>query len=234
MTVILIDKFEPPECDEILAQHCATSRAGLAPNFLDYVGFFPDGRKIAIERKHVTDLAGRVDALEKQLKRAMTKVAYVVLIVEGVMKPIDNGRDTLLYREKKDGTIFYSTRTAGKPYSYYIGFIYRLAEAGIPTLWTANLEGTMAAVAEIVKLANKQEPSGLFKRIIRTRQTLQSTDVQVETLVQIGFGEKTAQLLLQPYKTVWELIHRSDTELLQIKGVGAETVKRLKERIGKP
>lgn len=234
MNTVLIDKLEPAQMDELLGRHFPISRASLAPNLLDYLSFFPTDKKIAIERKHVTDLAGRVDDLEQQLKRALQNVDYVVLIVEGVWKPIDNGKDTLLYREKRDGSIFYSTKTANRPYSYYAGFLYRLAGAGIPVFWTSTLEGTAETIAEVVKLGNKKEPSGLFQHIVRTRQNIQSEDGQVRALVQLGMGEKTATLLLGKYKTVWELIHAPEDELLKISGIGKGIVEKLKRSVGKP
>ena len=228
---ICVDKQSSPKelRDELKAQIDTTELHLGGTGYLDYLWYGHDGMSFTYERKTVSDLSGRVDDLEKQLRNALNVADRVGLIIEGIHEPKDG--KTRMYKKKQG--IFIPTRGAFYPYAYYAGFLWRLSEAGIPVFYTATAKTTAHFLAEAVKLSNRPE-SKVFSRYIKRKVDVKEQTPQVQNLVNLGIGEKTAALLIERFGTIWNVLNVShDSELLAVDGIGKRTVEKLKELVGK-
>jgi len=228
---IVADIFEPPQIKEDLEKSMLVTVAALEPlGLCDYLWFAHDNHKITVERKEVHDFAHRIDDLERQLKTALDHADEVILLIEGVLEPIDNS--TILYKQKKDGTLFYRDRVSNYPYSYFMGFLWQLDKLGISTFYTASMKGTASALTEFVKKSNDPEFT-TFKRYLRERPDIPELDPQINTLIQLHVGEMRATALIKRFGTVWNVFHASNKELLEVEGIGQKTIDNLFARIGR-
>jgi len=228
---IITDTFEPFEIAEEMKKSIPVSTSRLQPlGMCDYLWWAYDNHTITVERKTVSDLAGRVDALERQLKTALKHADEVILLIEGVSEPI--GNDTVLYQQKKDGSIFYKSRVVNRSYKYFMGFIWRLDKLGISTFSTATKRGTAEALVEFVQASNKEEYT-TFKRYIREKPYIPNLNPQVQTLVSLGMGIKTSELLIAKFKTAWKTMNATSKQICTIRGLGESTVEKLNKLIGR-
>jgi len=215
----------------ILVTEAILGRTGL----LDSLWSAFDAHPITLERKEVHDFACRVDDLELQLKKAIQTIGdkgEVLLLIEGIMEPVDGS--TVLYRQKKDGSLFFRERVINRPYAYYMGFLWRLDKLGVSTFWTASQRGTAAALVEFVRCSNKPEFT-TFQRYIKQKPAIKNLNPQVERLMGLspGLGVVRAQALIQTFGTVWQVINAQEEELLKVKGMGEVTIKNLLDGIGR-
>jgi len=229
---IITDTFEPFEIAEEMKKSIPVSTSRLQPlGMCDYLWWGFDNHTITVERKTVFDLAGRVDALERQLKTALKHADEVILLIEGVSEPIGTN-DTVLYQQKKDGTIFYKSRVINRSYKYFMGFIWRLDKLGISTFHTCTKRGTAEALVEFVQASNKEEYT-TFKRYIREKPYIPDSNPQVQTLVNMGIGIKTSELLIAKFKTAWKTMNATPKQICAIKGLGDSTVDKINTLIGR-
>jgi len=233
MLKLTVDIAEPLQIEEIVNWYLPAIRQSLrGTGFCDYLFTDVNDALHTVERKTVQDLSGRVDDLEGQLSRACSTAQYVYLIVEGVMTPADLGKNTMLWQQKRDGTLFFPGRLANHPYKYYLGFLLRLEQAGIPVIATADMGGTAEVLVEMVKLANDPNPSRLFQRYIR-RKTIPQKDQQVQTLVNLGLGEQKAQALIKRFGTAWAVLNAPKFDFTSVPDVGIGTYQRLYNLLGR-
>jgi ERCC4-type nuclease len=232
----VVDVHEPKEIVERLNYSLSTTVTSLeGAGYCDYLWWAADGHPITVERKSVQDFSNRIDALEIQLKKAIKQVGdkgEVVFLLEGVMDYADGS--AILYQRKRDGSVFYRTRFASRPYKYFQGFIYRIQKLGVDYYSTASIKGTVAALVEFVK-ASQQESYTTFSRYIRTRNKVKDLDEQVQILYEMGVGVTKAEALIARFGTVWNVINASEKELLEVNGIGKKFVETwLHGLIGKP
>ena len=230
---IVADQFEPSLIRLGLKEMMPTTVTSLEPlGLLDYFWTAHDNHTITLERKEVHDLANRVNDLEIQLRKCIEqkKADEILLLVEGIMEPVNGS--TVLYKKKRDGSIYYRERVVNYPYSYYMGFIYRLDKMGISTFWTASEKGTVVALCEFVSCSNKHEFT-TFNRYIRTRPDIPTLDPQVNTLVQLGLGEMRSKNLIAVYGTAWKVLHTKESELIKVDGIGEKTIEFLFKKLGR-
>jgi len=233
---IIVDTFEPLQIQEELKKSLSTTVATLARTGLaDYFWTAADGHSITLERKEVHDFAHRVNDLEIQLKNAIQKVGdngEVLLLIEGIMEPVNGS--TVLYRIKKDGSLFFRERVVNRPYSYYMGFLWRLDKLGISTFWTASPKGTAAALVEFVKSSNKPEFT-TFRRYIKQKPAIPNLNPQVEKLMSLShdIGAVRAQALIEHFGNVWNVLSADESELTKVEGIGKAIAENLLKGIGK-
>ena len=234
---IVMDRFGfPIEVIEQVKQYISVTESVLAKTgLLDSFWSAYDHHPITLERKEVHDFAHRINDLELQLKGAIQKVGdtgEVILLIEGIMSPVNNS--TVLYRMKKDGSLFFRERVVNRPYSYYMNFIYALDKLGVSTYWTANPKGTAVALVSFVKESNKPEFT-TFKRYIKQKPSIPQLNPQVERLMSLshGLGVTRAQALIAQFGTVWNTINADESELIKVDGVGVKTARDLLEGIGR-
>ena len=189
---IICDRGEPFTIIEelqklIKVDVIAANRQG----FLDYTFYDYQGCLITIERKEVHDLSHRVDDLEEQLRKALSKCendgGKVGLLIEGIMHPIDGS--TVLYKQKLDGSIFYRERVINRPYNYYAGFECRLWQLGIPVFRTSCARETANFLAAMVKI-NRENPaeSHMFQKV--KIKVPKEASPQLKTLLGMGLGQR--------------------------------------------
>jgi len=232
---VVLDKFGFPfeTIQEIKKSLSVTESVLAGTGLLDSFWTAYDSHPITMERKEVHDLSHRVDDLETQLKKAIQKLGddgEVILLIEGIMEPVNNS--TVLYKMKKDGSLFFRERVVNRPYAYYMGFFWRLDKLGVSVFWTASPRGTAAAVVEFVKASNKAEFT-TFRRYIKKKPHIPHLNPQVEHLMGLGVGEMRARALIGKFETVWNVLHADEDELTKVEGVGKVTIKDLMEGVGK-
>ena len=232
MLSIVMDKFGfPPEVIEQVGYSIPVTPAVLGgTGWLDSFWTAHDNHTITLERKTVSDLSGRVDELETQLKNALAKADEVMLLIEGIMDCIENS--TILYRQSQKNGMFYRDRIINRPLQYYLGFIYRLDKLGVATFWTPSMRATAAAVVEFVKASNKPE-FRTFRRYIRVKPKIPQPNPVVQKLMGLGLGEKAATSLAGQFGSVWNVLHASPQELQRIDGIGTKTVDKLFKEVGR-
>jgi ERCC4-type nuclease len=202
--------------------------------FLDYTFYDYEGCPVTIERKEVHDLAGRVDDLEQQLRRALNEMqglnGKVGLLVEGLMHPINGS--TILYKQKMDGSIFYRDRVVNRPYNYYAGFECRLWQIGIPVFKTCGTRETANFLAALVKICRENpDMSHMFQKV--KLNIPKDVSPQMKTLLGMGLGQVVSTKLLEKFKTVDKIIHTKEKDIVEIHGVGEATVKKIKIALGR-
>lgn len=228
---VVVDQLSSPVSmiEAIKAQVDVTVSVLTNTGFCDYVWWDLNGRSITMERKTVQDLSGRVDDLERQLKKALKVADLVILLIEGIMSPL--GGATCLYNLKNDGNIYYRARTIARPYQYYMGFLFRLWQLGIPVIFTSCKDATVETIVELVRVSNK--PNTIFERYIKNKPVVGVQNEQVYKLMGLGLGEKRAVALIDRFKTVWNVLHATPEELATVDGIGLKTAQKLFEGVGK-
>ena len=219
--------------EEVKKQLKVTETCLTGTGFLDAVWTGYDNHLIILERKEVHDLAGRVDDLERQLKRAIEKVGSggeVILLIEGVFEPIENS--TILYKKSRDKNVIYRDRVVGRPYAYYMSFLWALDKLGVSTFWTSSFKGTAEALVAFVKESNKSEYT-TFARYIKSKPKIKSLNPQVERLMGLGVGEKRAEALIERFGTVWNVLSAKPEDLAATSGVGIKTATQILKNVGK-
>lgn len=229
---VVVDQLSSPSSlvEEIKQQLPVTLTTLTNTGFCDYMWWSWDNKIFTVERKTVEDLSGRLDDLENQLRKAIQVADEVILLIEGVMSPVDHS--TVLYKLKKDGSIYYRDRIAQRPYQSYMGFIFMLDRLGISTIFTSCPKGTAHAIVELVRITNKQETT-MFQRYIRTKPAIQPQNPQIIKLMGLGLGQKRATALINKYHSVWKVLNTPPKELAKIEGIGIKTATDLLEGIGK-
>jgi ERCC4-type nuclease len=229
---VVADQLSSPSTliEEIRNQMPVTVTTLTTTGYCDFLWWGSDGKQFTLERKTVHDLSGRLDDLEKQLKKAMGVADEVILLIEGLMSPIEHS--TMLYRRKKDGSAYYQDRVATRPYQAYMGFIFRLDRLGISTVFTSCPKGTAHTIVEMVRICNKPETQ-MFKRYIRSKPVIAPQNPQVMKLMGLGVGQKRAEALIDKYKTVWKVVNSSPDELATVDGIGSKIATDLLQGIGR-
>ena len=65
---IMLDRFEPIEVENLIAQSIPVNRMGLnGQGIADYMWFAVDGHRIQVERKQTDELLSSIDNVEEQL-----------------------------------------------------------------------------------------------------------------------------------------------------------------------
>lgn len=230
--MIICDRSEPLEIVEELQKFTSVEVASSnRQGFLDYTWWDFENHPDTIERKEVHDLSNRVNDLERQLLTALELMkkfnGHVGLLIEGIMEPIENS--TVLYRQKKSGTIFYQSRLINRPYSYYSRFLIRLWTKGIPVFHTCSKKETAYFLADLAKTRSKDpESSHIFKKVY-----VEAMDrPQLKVLVAMGYSQRVAQELLDSFGTVKKVIQQPREKLLEVKGIGEATLHKVNTALG--
>ena len=87
---IMLDRFEPVEIENLIAQSVDVIRTGLnGQGIADYMWFCCDGHRIQVERKQTGELLASMDNVEEQLQRELQNgIEETILLIEGVCEPI--------------------------------------------------------------------------------------------------------------------------------------------------
>ncbi len=229
---VLVDKASsPPALVKELDSLVPISVVNLGgTGYLDFLWWAEDGHSITVERKTVSDLSGRVDDLELQLKRALQTADEVVLLIEGVMVP--EGGATRLFTEGKYRSGFILGRKVERPYAYYQGFLWRIDKLGVSNFATANSSGTARFIAEAA-VASQSKDFRTFARYIRPKPPLSVANPQVMKLMGLGVGETRAKALIEKFGTVWKVLNTKPEKLVTVPGVGKKTAEDLLQGVGR-
>ncbi len=168
-------------------------------------------KNIAIERKTINDFINSM--INKRLLRQIQELQQYknrLLIVEG------NGEQEL-YNDEELGINGNAIR----------GFLLSiLLKYNIPIIFTKNYEDSAKFISILSKKQTKEIALKAKKRILNKKEQLQFI---LEGFP--GIGPKTAQKLLNKFKTISNIINASEQDLKETIGKKAEVIKRLTETI---
>ena len=240
MSFIVQDVFEPDYMERMLSMFMQVNRQNLVQQgLLDYFWFAHDGHSITVERKEILDLLNNLARLEKQLRVATNHADEVVLIVEGIYKPLAGG-EIAIYHGGKTDKYLRQVKISGTKFASIMAYIRQLKKvANITTYFTPTIAGTAWALKTFVESDQKPE-SALLQHYTRTRAIKWRSNPMVETIMGVkdedGYivGEKKAIELVEQVGSLWDIIHLAPEEIAHAcDGIGITTAKRLIEAIKK-
>lgn len=205
----------------------------------DYSFLNRDDEPTGIERCEIGNLLQKIRSgeLESQLIHCDENYSNVILLVEGVYDGVAGF--LAHYRKSREGNAYYRNRIEPNfRYTEVKALEIRLSELGIELIETANFSCSMDCIRTIYLQRTKpEEQHSLFKKIRVIKIPVKiSADPAVPRLMVLcnRMGEKVAVRLIHKYNSIWEIAHASDTELLEIEGMGAGLLQNLKRGLGKP
>jgi ERCC4-type nuclease len=206
-------------------------------NCADYMFMDRDYQLIGIERCETGNFVEKLRSgeLEKQMERCTATYQTTVLLLEGVYGATGDGL-LATYRNHTKG-YFMSHIYPFTRMDTIMAAIIRMSEYGIEILQTPSLEIS----ATLIRLIHNQrteaeELATLFKKIRAIRMPVKYTkDPAVPRLMALcpRLGEKVAISLISKYNSIWEVLHQTDTELLQTEGFGKGLLESFKKATGK-
>ena len=240
--VMIVDVFEADLIYNLLKQSIEVVRQNLVPlGMPDYVWFSHDGRRVGIERKTWGEILSDPNHVEEQLRREMTAVDEISLLVEGVAEATQWGVDTYI---KSVGKPYYRLQHSyGTPkhpqaglYHRIQSWLWQLDKAGISVYRTTNSKDTASALVAWYSSSQKEEHTTL-NRYIKPRINPKAFDPRVLTLMGIenaNLGEVRAKALIKRFGSVWSVLAAPVSELIQVEGIGMSTARKLVESVGRP
>ena len=234
MSFVVMDLWEPDYMERLLSMFMQVQRQNLViQGVLDYFWFGHDGHSITAERKEILDLLNNLPRLEKQLRTATNHADEVMLIVEGIYKPLTGG-EIAIYHEGKSDKYLRQVRISGVKVASIMAYIRQLKKvANITTYFTPTIAGTAWALKEFVE-SDQKTTSTLLQHYTRTKQIKWQSNPMVETIMGVkdadGYivGEKKAQELVNKIGCLWDIIHLAPEAIAQeCDGIGIQTARRL-------
>lgn len=233
MSFIVQDIYEPDYMERMLSMFMQVQKQNLVQQgLLDYFWFAADGHSVTAERKEISDLLSNLPRLEKQLRVATNHADEVILIAEGMYKPLAGG-EIAIYHEGKSDKYLRQVKISGVKFASIMAYIRQLKKvANITTYFTPTIAGTAWALKTFVE--SDQKESVLLQHYTRTRQIKWQSNPMVETITGIkdkdGYvvGEKKAVELVEQVGCLWDIIHLAPEEIAHAcNGIGIGTARRL-------
>jgi ERCC4-type nuclease len=200
-----------------------------------------------VELKSTSDLLGSLwsrehgDRLEGQLQGCRETYDRVVLGIHGLLWDNPEGVlevvAPLVRRKARTGHAYIEApiiAETGHRLQSVNGFLWSIEhpeDGGQPVdvLWRPTKEQLLDAVVDLYEWSQKVEHKTFNRRLSRGTRTEQR---DLNALIALGLSEPQARGLLEAHGSFRKVINLSDQELLAHKGVGKETVKRLRETLG--
>jgi ERCC4-type nuclease len=202
----------------------------------DYAFLDRNNEPVGIERCEVKNFIQKMRSgeLEAQLTRCADQFSTVILLIEGVWDMRVEGN--LAVHKAHDRGYFCQQIYPSTRYDYAMAFLIRVSELGIEVLQTPNFTCSMTTINTLYKQRTKpEEQHTLFKhaRSLRIPAKL-SSNPSVPRLLGLcpRMSEKVAIRLIHKYDTIWNILHATDAELLEVEGIGKGLVKNLRESVG--
>ena len=234
MSFIVQDTYEPDYMQRLLSMFMQVGRQNLVQQgLLDYFWFNHEGKPVTAERKEILDFLNNMPRLEKQLRTATNHAEEVLLIVEGIYKPLLGG-EIAIYHEGKNDKYLRQVRICSIKISAVMAYIRSLKKvANITTYFTPNIAATSWLLKTLVE-SDQKSGSNLLQHYTRTRQIKWQSNPMVETIMGIkdkdGYivGEKKATELVEKIGCLWDIIHLAPEAIAyECDGIGIQTAKRL-------
>lgn len=243
---IMLDRMEPIEIENLIAQSTDVMRTGLNANGLaDYVWFACDGHRIQVERKQTGELLASLDAVEEQLQRELQNgVEETILLIEGVCEPIFGLKiATQTWHRAKNKNALVPSRAFNCSYTGYKAWQNQLDKAGVTIVETFDYTATAMTLVALYQNSQKTEHRTL-RRYIKDRIYVKSKNPHVISLMGLkggGLGEERAEAIIDRYGTFWYAMSQSAEELAETlvgeeskqRRLGMGVVKKLFKAIGR-
>ena len=203
----------------------------------DFAFLNRDDNPVGIERCEINNLLQKLRSgeLEQQLTKCDAYYSTIILLVEGVYDHVSGFLSTY---KRGDRTYYRNRIYPNTRYTDIKALEVRLSELGIEIIETPNFDCSIRTIQTIYHQRTKlEEEHSLFKKLRPVRIPVKlSSDPVVPKLLALGkrLPEKTAIRLVHKYGSIWNIIHTSDEDLLQIEGMGKTLLRNLKQSIGKP
>ena len=239
--VMIVDVFEADLIYNLLKQSIEVVRQNLVPlGMPDYVWFSYDGRRVGVERKTWGEILSDPDHVEEQLRREMTTVNEICLLIEGVAESTQWGVDTYT---KSTGKPYYKLQHSyGTPkypqsglYHRIQSWLWQLDSCGISSYRTTNSHDTASALVAWYKSSQKEEHTTL-RRYIKPRINPKAFDPAVLTLMGIAgveLGEIRAKALIDYFGSVWAVVNAPMSVLVDVDGIGPGLARKLIDALGR-
>lgn len=258
--MILADLSEPAEMVKLISQSIPCEYSNLNKiHFSDYLFGCSIGT-MQFSRKQTAELLSNLDSAEQQLRDYYYNANRNYQIVEGLITPIPianipidehgNSNEVSIRNLSSGGLYTYRVEVNGYVHSghhfpkttgaMYYAWIHRLAEAGIPTYFTATWAETARLLVAIYR--NEQKPPdehSTLNRIIVPRLMLKEQNNFVRSMVYLshvysmGIGEDKATRIAKNYSSFQELLQSDIKDIIKIKGIGKTLATRLLAALGK-
>ena len=240
--VMIVDVFETDIIYNLLKQSIEVIRLNLVPlGMPDYVWFTYDGRRIGVERKTWGEILSDLDHVEEQLRREMTTVDQMFLLIEGIAESTQWGVDT--YVKSSDKPYYRLQHSYGAPkhpqpglYHRIQSWLWQLDTCGISNYRTTNSYDTASALVAWHNAALKEQHT-TFNRYIKPRINPKAYDPAVLTLMGIAgveLGEVRAKALLAYFGDVWSVLNAPLSSLVEVEGIGPKLARQLIKAIDRP
>jgi len=258
ISIILVDNSEPQDIIALLRQSAPVSIMPLNQTHRsDYYFGGEDGKTRQFSRKQAGELLGNIDEAESQIRDYYENADVNYQLVEGIISdvPLTKRRltpnRTVSIRGKAQPNTLFSYKIADSGFIYdehawnisaslYHAWIFRLAEAGVVTLYSINYVDTAKMLAAIYKNCQKpEEEHTTLQRYIRPRIVIRSHDPFIEALMsislayKIGIGEEKATKLSEYYHSLLDVAMSSVDELCRIEGIGKTIASKLMAAMGR-
>lgn len=172
------------------------------------------------ERKQARELLGAIGKkLDTQLLKYKTNHpdAGIGIIQEGLITPANNGRCQLWRKTRSRGKnprhIYVMGPEVPVDYVAYRAYLFRREMEGIPVVITEDEWDTAITITSMVYNSYKKEHMGLNRYVVAK---VDSRDPYTSLLMShTGVGKKTAERLLEIFKTPWDLYTASFTNVAE-------------------
>jgi len=200
----------------------------------DYAFFDYEGKPVGIERCAIGNFVQKLRSgeLEDQMAKCINMYATVILLVEEVFDACDNMLATYKHTKKGYFKSYIYTHTY---YDAIEAAIVDMSRMGIELIQTPNFDCSMRTVNILYHNRTKTEHS-LFAKIRKPVMPVKmSSNPAVPKLLALcpRMPEKVAVALVYEHDTIWNILHATDKELMEIEGMGKGLVKNLREGVGK-
>lgn len=244
---LVIDSMEPQQVEKFLAQSVATVRHPLnASGMADYAWVTPEARVIQVAREQIAAILGDMDGVEEELRKSVATLDdadCLYLIVEGFYKAVPWGcwtyaptANPMIYRQ----SVAFGTQVQPKTglYAKLMGWLWQLAEQGIVTITTADLEDTTRTL--IAMYGNSIKPNHFtLRRYNKPKPTAWIPNNNVANLLAlrmggnkpIRLGRATAEVLVGKYGSLWSIANQPIEEVAKV--TGRKVAENIFEAIGK-
>lgn len=181
-------------------------------------GDFILNSSIIFERKNLQDFVFSIKdgRLFRQAYKIMNKNQPYILILEGTKKDVENVK---MSRGAIQGAL-----------------VHLSVFLGIPILRSKNMEETLELIINAGKQAEKCDAIS-YRRVYINHQKARKNNVnklQVQVLQNLsGIGKKRAMELLKSFGSLKKVFNATETELLDVPGIGSKTAKAMYYLINK-
>ena len=200
-----------------------------------------DGMSYGAEMKSCADFLGSLwssntgERLEMQLDGLRRTVDFPILAIHGILWESNNGfriLDSLQMDVLGRGIRAKFVAESRIPHNSINNFLWSIAHPiegnPITVIWRADKEALVKTLVDLYWYSQKPESKRKTFNHVLSKGKVGNSHLNVLMSIE-GLGEQTARLLLERFKAPIDVFVAEDEELMKVKGVGKETIKKIRE-----